>query len=137
MEVGANATIDCGTIRDTSIAEGCKIDNLVHIGHNARVGKHTLICGFVGVAGSAEVGDYVVLGGQSGVSDNIFVGDGAIIGGGTKVLSNVPAGRMMLGYPATKMDTQMEIYKAQRRLPRLLREVAELRKAVFKSGKDT
>ena len=135
VEIGANSTVDCGTIRDTVIGNGTKLDSLVQIGHNAVIGNHTLICAQVGVAGSATIGNYVVLGGHSGVSDNIFVGDGAILGGGTKVLSNVPAGRTMLGYPATQMDKQMDIYKAQRRLPRLLREVAELRKAVFKSGK--
>ena len=136
VEVGANATIDCGTIRDTRIGNGTKIDSLVQIGHNAVIGDHTLICAQAGVAGSANVGSYVVLGGHSGVSDNIFVGDGAILGGGTKVLSNVPAGRVMLGYPATQMDKQMEIYKSLRRLPRLLRDVAEMRKTVFKTGKD-
>ncbi|MGB3243595.1 MAG: UDP-3-O-(3-hydroxymyristoyl)glucosamine N-acyltransferase [Sulfitobacter sp.] len=136
VEIGANSSVDCGTVRDTRIGNGTKLDSLVQIGHNAVIGNHTLICAQVGVAGSANVGNYVVLGGHSGVSDNIFVGDGAILGGGTKVLSNVPAGRTMLGYPATQMDRQMEIYRAQRRLPRLLREVAELRKAVFKSGKD-
>ena len=134
VEVGANTSVDCGTIRDTRIGNGTKIDSLVQIGHNAVIGDHTLICAQVGVAGSANVGNYVVLGGHSGVSDNIFVGDGAILGGGTKVLSNVPAGRAMLGYPATQMDRQMEIYKAQRRLPRILRDIAALKEAVFKSG---
>ena len=76
-------------------------------------------------------------GGQCGVSDNIFVGDGVIAGGGTKLMSNVPAGRTMLGYPATQMDKQVDSYKALRRLPRLMREVAELKKAVFNSTKDT
>ena len=136
VEIGANTTVDCGTIRDTVIGNGTKLDCLVQIGHNATIGNHTLVCGHVGVAGSARIGNFVVLGGQAGVSDNVFIGDGAILGGGTKVLSNVPAGRTMLGYPATQMDRQMDIYKAQRRLPRLLRDVAELRKAVFKSNTD-
>jgi UDP-3-O-[3-hydroxymyristoyl] glucosamine N-acyltransferase len=70
------------------------------------------------------------------VNDNIFVGDGVIAGGGTKLMSNVPAGRTMLGYPATQMDKQVDQYKALRRLPRMLREVAELRKAVFKPAAD-
>jgi UDP-3-O-[3-hydroxymyristoyl] glucosamine N-acyltransferase len=80
------------------------------------------------------VGNNVVLGGQSGVGDNLFIGDNVITGGATKVLANVPAGRVMLGYPATKMDSQLEIYKAMRRLPRVLRDIAALQKAVFKSG---
>jgi UDP-3-O-[3-hydroxymyristoyl] glucosamine N-acyltransferase len=134
VEMGANACIDNGTIRDTVVGSGCKLDNFVHIGHNVRIGRDCLICGQVGVAGSAEIGSNVVLGGQVGVSDNIFVGDGVIAGGATKLMSNVPAGRVMLGYPATKMDSQIEIYKAMRRLPRLLRDVTALQKAVFKRG---
>ncbi len=137
VEIGMGATIDCGTIRDTVIGDGTKLDNQVHLGHNVVVGRNCLICGQVGIAGSATIGDNVVLAGQCGVNDNIFVGDGVIAGGGTKLMSNVPAGRTMLGYPATQMDKQVESYKALRRLPRLLREVAELRKAVFKTGTDT
>lgn len=134
VEMGANATIDNGTIRDTIIGNGCKFDNFAHIGHNVRMGNDCLICGQVGVAGSTVVGNNVVLGGQTGVGDNLFIGDNVITGGATKVLANVPAGRVMLGYPATKMDSQLEIYKSLRRLPRLLRDIAELKKAVFKSG---
>ena len=134
VEIGANSTIDNGTIRDTAIGSGTKLDNLVHVGHNVRVGRDCLLCGQTGISGSVVIGDHVVLGGQCGVSDNIFIGDGVVAAGGTKILSNVPAGRVMMGYPAVKMDTQTEIYKAQRRLPRLLRDVAALQKAVFKPG---
>lgn len=133
VEIGANSAVDNGTIRDTSIGNGTKLDNLVQIGHNAVVGNDTLICGLVGVGGSARVGNNVVLAGQTGIGDNLFVGDRAITGGASKVLSNIPEGRVVLGYPATKMDTQLEIYKTLRRLPRLMRDVAALRKAVFKS----
>ena len=136
VEIGMGATIDCGTIRDTRIGHGTKLDNQVHLGHNVVVGENCLLCGQVGVAGSAVIGNNVVLGGQCGVNDNIFIGDGVIAGGATKILSNVPAGRTMLGYPATQMEKQMESYKALRRLPRLLRDVAALRKAVFKAGTD-
>lgn len=135
VEVGMNCTLDYGTVRDTRVGNNTKLDNQVHLGHNVVVGDNCLLCGQVGIAGSAVIGDNVVLGGQCGVSDNIFIGDGVIAGGGTKLLSNVPAGRTMLGYPATQMDKQMESYRALRRLPRLVREVAELRKAVFKSDK--
>ncbi len=135
VEIGMGATIDGGTIRDTTIADGTKLDNQVHLGHNVVVGRHCLICGQVGIAGSAVIGDHVVLGGQVGVSDNITVGNGVIAGGGTKLMSNVPAGRTMLGYPATPMDRQVESYKAMRRLPRLMADVAALKKAVFKTGK--
>lgn len=137
VEIGMGATIDCGTIRDTKIGDGTKLDNQVHLGHNVVIGRNCLICGQVGIAGSATIGDNVVLAGQCGVNDNIFVGDGVIAGGGTKLMSNVPAGRTMLGYPATQMDKQVEGYKALRRLPRLMRDVAELKKMVFKDTKDT
>ncbi|MGJ8545498.1 MAG: UDP-3-O-(3-hydroxymyristoyl)glucosamine N-acyltransferase [Sulfitobacter sp.] len=133
VEIGMGATIDCGTIRNTEIGDGTKLDNQVHLGHNVVIGTNSLICGQVGIAGSARIGNNVVLGGQCGVSDNIFVGDGVIAGGGTKLMSNVPAGRTMLGYPATQMDKQVESYKALRRLPRLLRDFAALQKAVIKS----
>jgi UDP-3-O-[3-hydroxymyristoyl] glucosamine N-acyltransferase len=137
VEVGMGSTIDCGTIRDTVIGNGTKLDNQVHLGHNVVIGRNSLICGQVGIAGSATIGDNVVLAGQCGVNDNIFVGNGVIAGGGTKLMSNVPAGRTMLGYPATQMDKQVEGYKALRRLPRLMRDVAELKKAVFNGSKDT
>jgi UDP-3-O-[3-hydroxymyristoyl] glucosamine N-acyltransferase len=133
VEVGANCTIDNGTIRDTVIGSGTKLDNLVHVGHNVRVGTDCLLCGQTGVSGSVDIGKNVVLGGQCGVVDNIFIGDGVVAAGGTKILSNVPAGRVMMGYPAVKMDLHTEIYKAQRRLPRLVRDFAALQKAVFKT----
>ncbi|MEH6775493.1 MAG: UDP-3-O-(3-hydroxymyristoyl)glucosamine N-acyltransferase [Cereibacter changlensis] len=134
VEVGANSTIDRGTIRDTRIGNGTKLDNLVHLGHNVEVGRDCLLCGQTGIAGSARIGDRVVLGGQVGVSDNIFVGDDVIAGGGTKIMTNAPAGRVLLGYPAVKMDSHIEMQKALRRLPRLATTVAALQKAVSNSG---
>lgn len=136
VEIGMGCTIDCGTIRDTKIGHGTKLDNQVHMGHNVVIGENCLICGQVGIAGSAVIGNNVVMAGQCGVNDNIFVGDGVIAGGGTKLMSNVPAGRTMLGYPATQMDKQVDIYKAIRRLPRLIRDVAALQKSVGKTPKD-
>ena len=136
VETGMNTTVASGAIRDTRIGNGTKLDSQIQIGHNVVVGNDTLICAQVGVAGSSVIGNNVVLGGQSGVSDNIFIGDRVILGAATKALSNVPAGRTMLGYPATQMENQMEIYKALRRLPRLLRDVAALRKMVSKSSQD-
>ncbi|WP_374644033.1 UDP-3-O-(3-hydroxymyristoyl)glucosamine N-acyltransferase [Tabrizicola sp.] len=126
VEIGANVCIDRGTIRDTVIGSGTKVDNLVHIGHNVQVGRDCLLCGQVGIAGSARIGDRVVLAGQCGVNDNIFVGDDVIAGGGTKIFTNAPAGRVLLGYPAVKMETHVEIQKALRRLPRLAARVAAL-----------
>lgn len=121
VEIGANSTVDAGTIRPTSVGQGTKIDNLVQVGHNVRVGVHCLLCAQAGVAGSTTVGDRVVIGGKAGVADNLTVGDDVVLGGGSVVLSNVPTGRVMMGYPATKMKTHIDSYKALRRLPRLLR----------------
>ena len=133
VEVGANATIDRGTISDTVIGDGTKVDNLVMVGHNCRIGRDTLLCGLVGLAGSVEIGDRVVLAGKVGVADHVTIGDDVIAGGGSIILSKVPAGRVLLGYPATKMDQNIEAYKALRRLPRLARQVAELEKRVSKA----
>lgn len=124
VEIGANSCIDRGTVRETFIGSGTKLDNLVHVGHNVRVGQDCLLCGQVGIAGSARIGDRVVLGGQVGVSDNIFVGDDVIAGGATKIMTNAPKGRVLLGYPAMKMDTHVDLQKALRRLPRLAARVA-------------
>jgi UDP-3-O-[3-hydroxymyristoyl] glucosamine N-acyltransferase len=134
VEVGANSCIDRGTVRDTVIGNGCKFDNLAQVGHNVVIGNDCLICAQVGIAGSSRIGNNVVLGGQTGVSDNLFIGDNVITGGATKVLSNVPAGRVMLGYPAMKMETQLDLYKQLRRLPRLIADVASLKKSVSKRG---
>ena len=134
VEIGANAAIDRGTIRDTIIGDRTKVDTLVMIAHNVVVGTDTLLCGQVGIAGSTRVGSNVVLGGQVGVGDNLFIGDRVICGGGTKVLSNIPAGRVMLGYPAMKMDAHVEMYKGMRRLSRLYKEVDRLKKVVFNQG---
>ena len=83
VEIGANCCIDRGTIANTIIGEGTKLDNLVHIAHNVQLGRNCLICGQVGIAGSAKVGDRVVMGGQSGVGDNIEVGSDVILAGKT------------------------------------------------------
>lgn len=132
VELGANVTIDRGTIRDTVIGSGCKIDNLCHIAHNVVMGRDCLMAGQAGIAGSTRVGDRLVMGGQSGIADNLKIGDDVICGAATKVLSNVPSGRAMMGYPAMKMDANIESYKALRRLPRLFAQVAGLQKAVSK-----
>jgi UDP-3-O-[3-hydroxymyristoyl] glucosamine N-acyltransferase len=126
VEIGANSCVDRGTIRNTSIGRGTKIDNLVQVGHNVEIGEDCLLCGQVGIAGSSRLGNRVVLGGQSGVVDNIFVGDDVITGAATLIQTNAPAGRVLLGYPAVKMDQQIAIQKALRRLPRLMARVAAL-----------
>ena len=128
VEIGANSCVDRGTIRDTEIGRGTKLDNLVQVAHNVQIGEDCLLCGQSGIAGSARIGNRVVLGGKAGVADNLQVGDDVIAGAGTLILSNAPAGRVLLGYPAVRMDSQIEIMKAQRRLPKLVARVAALEK---------
>ena len=132
VEIGANACIDRGTVRATTIGSGTKLDNLVHIAHNVQIGRDCLICGQVGIAGSTLVGDRVVLAGQVGVSDNIRIGSDVIAAGGTNIYTNVPDGRTIWGSPAVRMETQLEINKSLRRLPRLFAQIAELREIVTK-----
>ncbi|EKE43495.1 UDP-3-O-[3-hydroxymyristoyl] glucosamine N-acyltransferase [Oceaniovalibus guishaninsula JLT2003] len=134
VELGANSCIDRGTIRATRVGDGCKIDNLVHIAHNVVMGRDCLLAALTGIAGSTVVGDRCVFGGASGIADNVQIGDDVIITGGTKVLSNVPAGRVMMGYPAVRMDQNVDMYKALRRLPRLLRDLGSRQKAVPNAG---
>lgn len=135
VEIGANATVDRGTIRATRIGNGTKLDNMVHVGHNVQVGNDCLLCGQVGIAGSTKIGDRVVLGGQCGASDNITIGNDVIAGGASKIFTNVPAGRVILGSPAVKMETQVEINKALRRLPRFMQMMSEFQKSMM-AGKD-
>lgn len=121
VEVGSNATIDRGTVADTTIGNGTKIDNSVLVGHNAQVGSHCLLCGQAGIAGSARVGDRVVMGGQSAVADHVTVGSDVILTGQTGVSSHVPSGRIMMGTPAVKMNIAVASYQALRRLPRFMK----------------
>lgn len=130
VELGACATIDKGTVTDTVIGDGTKIDNHVQVGHNVRVGRDCLLCAHAAVAGSSILGDRVVLGGQAGIGDHLVIGDDVIAAGATAILSNVPAGRVMMGYPAVKMTQNIASYKALRRLPRLLARLDELQKQV-------
>ncbi|WP_440870622.1 UDP-3-O-(3-hydroxymyristoyl)glucosamine N-acyltransferase [Vannielia litorea] len=134
VELGANACIDQGTIHPTEIGSGTKIDNLVQVGHNVRTGRDCLLCGQVGIAGSTRLGDRVVLGGQAGVTDHLDIGDDVIAGAGTLLRTNQPAGRVMLGNPAMEMKASIEAYKGLRRLPKLHRDVTELRKNLSKPG---
>ena len=126
VEIGACTAIDRGTIDSTVIGDRTKIDNLVHIAHNVRVGDDCLLCGQVGIAGSSEIGDRVVFAGQTGVKDHIKVGDDVIAGGATKIYSNVPNGRIVMGSPAVEMQKNIATYKATRKLPKLIEKVSEL-----------
>lgn len=100
VSIGANSCIDRGAYDDTVIGEGTKIDNLVQIAHNVRIGRFCLIAAHVGISGSVTVGDGVMFGGRAGVGDHQTVGQGARIAAAAAVLSDVPAGETWSGYPA-------------------------------------
>lgn len=100
VEIGANTTIDRGAMDDTVIGERTKIDNLVQIGHNVRIGRGCVIVAQCGISGSVTVGDYVSMGGQVGTTDHISVGDRAMIAGRAGLISDVPAGEIWFGFPA-------------------------------------
>lgn len=103
VEIGANTTIDRGTMDDTVIGEGTKIDNQVQIGHNVHIGRHCGIVSKVGIAGSTRIGDGVMIGGATGVNGHITIGDGAQIAAMSGVAADVPTGQRYGGIPARPM----------------------------------
>ncbi len=107
VEIGANVTIDRATVSTTRIGRGTKIDNLVHIGHNADIGENCIICGQVGLCGSVTLRDGVMLGGQVGVGEHITIGREALVGAQGGVISDVPDGQFYSGYPARPHSEQM------------------------------
>ncbi|MEM8843293.1 MAG: UDP-3-O-(3-hydroxymyristoyl)glucosamine N-acyltransferase [Pseudomonadota bacterium] len=128
VEIGAGATIDRGTISETIVGNGSTIDNQVMLGHNVVVGENCMLCAQVGIAGSTRVGDRVVLGGQVGCADHVAIGSDVIVGGGSLIGFNVPSGKVMMGIPVLPRDKFMEQQLALRRLPRMVEQVAEIRK---------
>ncbi len=121
VEIGSNCTIDKGTISNTVIGFGTKLDNLVHIAHNVKIGKNCLICGQVGIAGSTKVGDRVVMGGQVGVADNIEIGNDVVLAGKTGLSVNAKPNQFLMGNPAMPKSASIASYMAFRRLPRLIK----------------
>jgi len=130
VEIGANSTVDRGSLGDTVIGADTKIDNLVHVGHNVRVGRGCMIVAQVGIAGSARVGDGVEIGGQAGISGHLEIGDGARIAAQAGVIGDVPAGEEYSGYPARPHRRALRASAARLRLPELLERVRELEERI-------
>ena len=126
VEIGANATIDRGSMGDTVVGAGTKIDNLVHIGHNCRIGRNCLFAAQVGLAGSVVVEDGVAFGGQAGVADHRTIGSGARLGAQAGVFGDVPAEQTWSGYPARPHREALRAQAALFRLPSLLRRIERL-----------
>ncbi len=126
VEVGANSTIDRGSVGDTVVGSGTKIDNLVHIGHNVRVGRRCLIMAQVGIAGSTTVDDNVILAGQAGLADHLHVGEGARVGAQSGVIGDVAPGSAVSGYPARPHREVLRQAAALRRLAPLVDQLEHI-----------
>jgi UDP-3-O-[3-hydroxymyristoyl] glucosamine N-acyltransferase len=141
VEIGANTTIDRAALGETRIGQGTKIDNLVQLGHNVRVGRNCILVAQVGIAGSTTLGDNVVLAGQVGVAGHLHIGDGCRIGAKSGVGQNVPPKQDLSGIPVMPHGTFLrasaitpKLPEMKRRLARLEKEMAALREELANKG---
>jgi UDP-3-O-[3-hydroxymyristoyl] glucosamine N-acyltransferase len=135
VEIGANTTIDRGSVGATEIGDGVKIDNLVHIAHNVRIGAHSVVIAQVGIAGSTTIGRGVTLAGQAGIPGHITIGDGATIGAQAGVFGDIPPGAVYSGYPARPHKESLRSQAGLARLPSLVKRIRALERALF--GKES
>jgi UDP-3-O-[3-hydroxymyristoyl] glucosamine N-acyltransferase len=125
VEIGANTTIDRGAMGDTVIGEGTKIDNLVQIAHNVRIGRNCVITGHCGLSGSVTLGDGVMLGGRVGIADHVSLGDNVQVAAASGVMNDIPAGERWAGLPAQPMKEFFREIAYLRNLAREKREKAK------------
>ncbi len=118
VEVGANSCIDRGKFSATILGDGCKIDNLVQIGHNSVLGRSCIMAGNSGLAGSVTLGDGVIIGGSASIKDHVTIHSGAKVGAGSGVIADVKAGQTVVGYPACDSREKMKQWVALRKLAR-------------------
>ena len=116
VEIGANTTVDRGALGDTVIGEGTKIDNLVRIAHNAKIGRGCLIAGNVGLSGSVTLGDFVQIGGGAGIADHLTVGTGAKLAAASGLMHDIPPGENWIGAPAAPAKQKLREFALMRRL---------------------
>jgi UDP-3-O-[3-hydroxymyristoyl] glucosamine N-acyltransferase len=128
VEIGANTTIDRGSLDDTRIGQGVKLDNLVHVGHNVKIGEHTVVAAQTGISGSSILGHHVVVGGQVGIADHCTLEDGAIAGAqaGIPTGKTIRSGQTVWGTPARPLEKFKEQYVWYARLPELAKRIQEL-----------
>jgi len=130
VELGAGTCIDRATTGTTVLGQGSKLDNLVQVGHNVCIGRHSVFSAQTGISGSCSIGDGVTMGGQVGLADHIRVGDGAKVGAKSGIHKDVPDGGIVFGYPALDIRESHRIAAAMRKLPELVRRVGRLEQAV-------
>lgn len=130
VEIGANTCVDRAKFGNTVIGAGTKIDNLVQVAHNVRMGRACLLAGQVGLAGSTTLGDGVVLAGGVGAADHVHIGSGVIAGARAVITKDVPPGQKVLGFPARDIRDEMKSISVYQKLPELAKEVKTLSKKV-------
>jgi len=130
VEVGACSTIDRGTVGDTRVRRGTKIDNLVMVAHNCDLGEDCMIAGQSGISGSCRIGNRVIMGGQVGVADHLQVGDDVVLAATSGLGQHVPARSVYIDTPAIPYERWQERYHNVARLKRMFREVERLRQRV-------
>jgi len=130
VELGANVTVDRATMGETRICKGAKLDNLIQVAHNCTIGENTVIAAQAGLSGSTRIGKGVRVGGQVGFAGHMTIGDGSAIGAQSGVSKSVPPGVMVSGYPAQPHRDEMRLEAAKRKLPRLLKELKDLKKRI-------
>jgi len=130
VEIGANACVDRAALGVTSIGEGTKLDNMVHVGHNCRIGRHVVVAAQTGFSGGVVVEDYAVIGGQVGIGDKARIESRAVLGSGCGVLTSkiVRSGQTVWGTPARPLRQHLEHLANLARLPELRREMAECKR---------
>lgn len=128
VEIGANTTIDRGSLDDTRIGEGVKLDNLVHVGHNVKIGAHTVVAAQTGISGSSTLGHHVIVGGQVGIADHCTLEDQSIAGAqaGIPTGKTIRSGQVVWGTPARPLDKFKEAYFWFARLPELAARIKKL-----------
>lgn len=134
VEIGSCTCVDRGTFGATRVGAGTKIDNLCQVGHNVRIGKHTVMAALSGAAGSVKIGNWVRIGAATGIADHRTVGDGAQLAARTALINDVPAGETWGGMPAREIRTEMRHVLALQKLSPLAKDLARLVEA-SKSGK--
>lgn len=132
VEIGANTCIDRGTIGDTIIKKGTKIDNLVHIAHNDIVGENCFIIAQTGVSGSVEIGDNTTIAGQVGVAGHLKIGNNVVVAARSGVTNDIPDNKQMSGYPLREHMEDLRVKMSMGKLPELLKRVKKLEKKLEK-----